>query len=340
MSKSRRQFLTHAPLALLGAAVASYGQSQQPAELPPGAPPAFGTAPAVGPEVSPSTFAEAEKLVQVELSASERARRPTTGATPWLRCTNGAPARARLALEATLAPASRLGPGAARHEGRPGAEPIRPQQDRSRTAARERRGHRLRAGDPALALDREAQAHLGAAHPHLPGAPRALQSQAALRHHAHARACARAGQDRPTPEIAAGKYRGPLHGIPWGAKDLLDTAGIRTTYGAEPFRNRVPDSRCRRGQASERRRRGAGGQAEPGRAGAQRYLVRRPDHESVAAGRRLVRLERRAGRRDGRGPGRLRHRQRDRRQHRQPLACAAASPDCGPPSAACRAPAP
>ena len=35
-------------------------------------------------------------------------------------------------------------------------------------------------------------------------------------------------------------YLYPLHGIPWGAKDLLDTAGIRTTYGAEPFRNRVP----------------------------------------------------------------------------------------------------
>jgi Asp-tRNA(Asn)/Glu-tRNA(Gln) amidotransferase A subunit family amidase len=41
-------------------------------------------------------------------------------------------------------------------------------------------------------------------------------------------------------EIAAGKYRGPLHGIPWGAKDLLDTAGIATTWGAEPYRNRVP----------------------------------------------------------------------------------------------------
>jgi Asp-tRNA(Asn)/Glu-tRNA(Gln) amidotransferase A subunit family amidase len=41
-------------------------------------------------------------------------------------------------------------------------------------------------------------------------------------------------------EIAAGHYRGPLHGIPWGAKDLLDTAGIPTTYGAEPFRHRVP----------------------------------------------------------------------------------------------------
>src|SRR4029079_1626081 len=41
-------------------------------------------------------------------------------------------------------------------------------------------------------------------------------------------------------EIAAGKYRGPLHGIPYGVKDLLDTAGIPTTYGAEPFRDRVP----------------------------------------------------------------------------------------------------
>ncbi len=45
---------------------------------------------------------------------------------------------------------------------------------------------------------------------------------------------------RADSEIAAGRYRGPLHGIPWGAKDLLDTAGIRTTYGAEPFRNRIP----------------------------------------------------------------------------------------------------
>jgi Asp-tRNA(Asn)/Glu-tRNA(Gln) amidotransferase A subunit family amidase len=47
---------------------------------------------------------------------------------------------------------------------------------------------------------------------------------------------------RADAEIAAGKYRGPLHGIPWGAKDLLDTKGIRTTYGAEPYRDRVPDS--------------------------------------------------------------------------------------------------
>jgi Asp-tRNA(Asn)/Glu-tRNA(Gln) amidotransferase A subunit family amidase len=43
-------------------------------------------------------------------------------------------------------------------------------------------------------------------------------------------------------EISAGRYRGPLHGIPYGVKDLLDTAGIATTYGAEPFRDRVPSA--------------------------------------------------------------------------------------------------
>jgi Asp-tRNA(Asn)/Glu-tRNA(Gln) amidotransferase A subunit family amidase len=41
-------------------------------------------------------------------------------------------------------------------------------------------------------------------------------------------------------EIAAGHYRGPLHGIPWGGKDLLDTAGIPTTWGADFYRNRIP----------------------------------------------------------------------------------------------------
>ncbi|MBV8447903.1 MAG: amidase [Hyphomicrobiales bacterium] len=42
--------------------------------------------------------------------------------------------------------------------------------------------------------------------------------------------------------IAEGIYLGPLHGIPWGAKDLLDTSGIATGWGAEPYRGRVPRS--------------------------------------------------------------------------------------------------
>jgi Asp-tRNA(Asn)/Glu-tRNA(Gln) amidotransferase A subunit family amidase len=41
-------------------------------------------------------------------------------------------------------------------------------------------------------------------------------------------------------EIRAGKYRGPLHGIPFGVKDLFDTKGILTTFGAEPYQTRVP----------------------------------------------------------------------------------------------------
>ena len=42
-------------------------------------------------------------------------------------------------------------------------------------------------------------------------------------------------------EIKAGKYRGPLHGLPWGAKDLFATKGIKTTWGAEPYVEQVID---------------------------------------------------------------------------------------------------
>ena len=46
---------------------------------------------------------------------------------------------------------------------------------------------------------------------------------------------------RADKEIAEGKYRGPLHGIPWGAKDLLATKGIKTTWGAKPYEKQVID---------------------------------------------------------------------------------------------------
>ena len=82
-------------------------------------------------------------------------------------------------------------------------------------------------------------------------------------------------------EIAAGRYRGPLHGIPYGVKDLLDTAGIATTYGAEPFKDRVPAADSAVVKRLHRRRRRPHRQVEPGSAGAQRHLVRRPDDEPV-----------------------------------------------------------
>ena len=49
---------------------------------------------------------------------------------------------------------------------------------------------------------------------------------------------------RADKEIGAGKYRGPLHGIPYGAKDLFNTKGIKTTWGAEPFQEQVPTYTC------------------------------------------------------------------------------------------------
>ncbi len=42
-------------------------------------------------------------------------------------------------------------------------------------------------------------------------------------------------------EIATGHYRGPLHGIPWGAKDLLATKGVKTTWGAKPYQDQIID---------------------------------------------------------------------------------------------------
>ena len=46
---------------------------------------------------------------------------------------------------------------------------------------------------------------------------------------------------RADAEIEAGNYRGPLHGVPWGAKDLLAVRGTKTTWGASPYRDQVID---------------------------------------------------------------------------------------------------
>ena len=47
---------------------------------------------------------------------------------------------------------------------------------------------------------------------------------------------------RADEEIQAGEYRGPLHGIPWGAKDLFAVRGYPTTWGAEPYRQQMIDA--------------------------------------------------------------------------------------------------
>jgi Asp-tRNA(Asn)/Glu-tRNA(Gln) amidotransferase A subunit family amidase len=51
----------------------------------------------------------------------------------------------------------------------------------------------------------------------------------------------RAEAKRADAEIAAGKYKGPLHGIPWGAKDIISVKGFKTTWGSNAFKDQVLD---------------------------------------------------------------------------------------------------
>jgi Asp-tRNA(Asn)/Glu-tRNA(Gln) amidotransferase A subunit family amidase len=238
MPKSRRQFLTQVSLALLGATAGCRSKPQKPAELPPGAPPAFGTVP-VGPEVSPSTFAEAEKLMQVELTSAERGMAARTWRMNMAALYERRAGPRKVALEPTLAPWSRWDPVL------PG-EKAGPQRDRFIRSKTDPGPLPTRDEDIVfapltklsrwieqrkLSSERLTQLYLERLEKFDPK----LRCVITL-----TREFARAQAKKADEEIAAGKYRGPLHGVPWGAKDLLDTAGIPTTYGAEPFKNRVP----------------------------------------------------------------------------------------------------
>ena len=106
MSISRRQFLTNTALGLLaGASCRAHAQDQT--KLPPGAPTAFGAGPAFGPEVSATTFAEAEKLAQFPLTDSERAMAAASWRTTLASLYERRTGPRKLALESTLAPARR-----------------------------------------------------------------------------------------------------------------------------------------------------------------------------------------------------------------------------------------
>ena len=239
MAKSRREFLALTSLGVLGVAAALKGQTANPSELPPGAPPAFGTSPPVGPVVSPATFEQAEKLVRFDLTPPER----EMAAGNWREAMAGVYERRtgpkKVAIEANVAPATRwdpripgvkIGSAVDRFVRDNTSVPPLPAKDediafapvthlsrwvqqRKITSERLTRIYldRIQRFDPKLRC------------------VITLTPDLALRQAVQA--------DR---EIASGKYRGPLHGIPFGVKDLLDTAGIRTTYGAEPYRNRVP----------------------------------------------------------------------------------------------------
>src|SRR3954451_23867230 len=110
MSKLRRQFLTEASLTALAAMAASPLAGQQSKQPPPGAPPAFGTAPPVGPEVSPATFADAEKLVRVEMTAAERNQAAGNWRSAMAQLYERRTGPRKIEIEATLAPYSLWNP--------------------------------------------------------------------------------------------------------------------------------------------------------------------------------------------------------------------------------------
>jgi len=244
MASSRRQFLKGPVLGLIGTAaagrIARAGNPPPPAP-PAGQPPAFGTGPVVGPAISPTTIAEAEKLVQVTYTQAERAQAAANWRVSLAPLYEQRTGPRKLVLEPTSAPASRWNPAL------PGLTvgPTRNRFVRSNAPA-----GRLPAKDDDIAFAPVSQLARWIE-------TRQITSERLTRIYLErlerfqpkinavitlTRDLALQQARRADAEIAAGKYRGPLHGIPWGAKDLLDTAGIPTTYGAEPFRNRVPQA--------------------------------------------------------------------------------------------------
>jgi len=246
MSKSRREFLTQTAAGLVAAAAAGSAgkaltETPDPAPTPvAGTPPAFGTAPPVGPEVSPATFVEAEKLVRYEMSAADRAQ----AAGNWSRAMAGTMERRtgprKVKIDDSVAPASRWDPMI------PGIEDSRPTRDRI-----------VRSAGPAAALPQNDD---DIAFATIAQQSRWIQSKALTSERLTQIYLDRIEKFDPKlkcvitvthdlalqqarhadSELRKGEYKGPLQGIPWGTKDLLDTKGIKTTWGAEPYKDRVP----------------------------------------------------------------------------------------------------
>ena len=240
MSKTRREFLAMTSVGLVAAVVPSGALAQEPQQSQtPGAPPAWGTGPQVGPEVTQATLREAEKLVQINLPEGELAE----AAVSWRA--NMAPLYERrcgprkVQLEDTLAPATQWNPALpqvklpqtpAHFVRTSGAQRPLPADDADIAFAPVTELSRwIEVGK--LTSVRLTDIYLRRLEKYNPTLRCVITMTAE-----HARAQAK----QADAEIAAGKYRGPLHGIPYGVKDLLDTAHIATTYGAEPFRGRVP----------------------------------------------------------------------------------------------------
>jgi Asp-tRNA(Asn)/Glu-tRNA(Gln) amidotransferase A subunit family amidase len=243
MPTSRREFVALGSLGLLGTAVplpAGQTPELQNQSAPPGAPTAFGTAPPVGPEVSSATFQQAEKLVIVEMTEADLAQAAINWRMQMAPLYERRVGPRKVSLEPDLAPATQWNPSLpgvvyakpsaivfARSADRQLPLPTNEEDIAYASVANLSRWIEMRR----LSSERLTEIYIRRIERFDPK----LHCVITLTRE-HALEQARQA-DR---EIAAGHYRGPLHGIPWGAKDLLDTAGIPTTYGAEPYKDRIP----------------------------------------------------------------------------------------------------
>jgi len=239
--KSRRRFLAEGVLALAGVAAGAAeaapdggtSASAGTGSIFSGTPGDAAAAP--GPAVTAETFARAEPLMRVTMTPAQR----TLAAESWNLTVGPFFARRDFAL-GDEAPGMVWNP-VLRGGGR---MPRKDQLVRSSWSARKPPGDEELAFAPVHALSRWVQAR------QLSSVRLTELALARLERYQPQLNCtitlireqALAEAEAADREIARGKYRGPLHGIPYGAKDLLDSAGIRTTWGAEPFRNRVPKS--------------------------------------------------------------------------------------------------
>jgi Asp-tRNA(Asn)/Glu-tRNA(Gln) amidotransferase A subunit family amidase len=248
MARSRRDFIAQSSLGLLGAAIAPQVPAQTPAQTPaqpqaqtPGAPTVFGTAPPVGPKVSAETFVEAGKLMQIEMKPADLAEAAGNWPQAMAPVYERRVGPRKLAITDADVPATvwnpemgaikeRIAPSDAVFKRSPATE--RPLPARDEDIAFSPVTHLSRWIETRkLTSERLTKIYLERLKRFQP----TLNCVITLTEE-HALTQARAAD----AEIAAGKYRGALHGIPWGAKDLLDTAGIATTWGAEFYKDRVP----------------------------------------------------------------------------------------------------
>jgi hypothetical protein len=318
MSASRRDFLAQSTLGVLGVAVAAHAQTPQSQEPTPGAPPAFGTAPPVGPEVSAATFAEAEKLVQVEMTAADRAEAAENWRMQMAPLYERRTGPKKLAIAEDVAPATLWNPMIPGLKSYPAANAF---VRSAGTAAALPGSDEDIAFAPVTQLSRWIESRQITSERLTEIYISRIQRLDPKLHCVitltkdHAIEQAR----QADKEIAAGRYRGPLHGIPWGGKDLLDTAGIRTTWGAEPYQDRIPTKDA----AVVARLNAAGAvlvaKLSLGALALNDIWFGGQTMKSMVAGRRLVGIKRRAGSGDGVGPGGLCDRERDWREHHKPV---------------------